>query len=148
MKNSVKHCAIFFFWPFHKAKHARPMCSYEEDITLLRGFGVNITQEKVVHASDNYSELCEKLKADKFWGVLFDGSEDITKMEHEIVYIVSVSSNGKFTSDFIGLISLGVNRMAQDITDGLVQLFHACGLEEEWKTKLVSVCTNGAAVNV
>jgi len=39
------------------------------------------------------SELSEKLKAAEFWGVLFDGSEDITTTEQEIVYIVSVSSN-------------------------------------------------------
>lgn len=31
--------------------------------------------------------------------------------------------------------------------DGLVQLFHACRLTD-WKMKLVSVCTDGAAVNV
>ena len=63
------------------------------------------------------------------------------------MYIVSVSSNGEFSSDFLGLINLGANRTAQDIVDGLVQLFHACGLAE-WKTKLVSVCTDGAAANV
>lgn len=61
---------------------------------------------------------------------------------------MSVSSNREFTSDFLGFINLGVNRMAQDIVNGLVQLFHACGLGDEWKTKLVSVCTDGAAVNV
>lgn len=44
------------------------------------------------------SELCKKkLKAVEFWGVLFDGSEDMTKMEPEIVYIVSVSSKRDFT---------------------------------------------------
>ncbi|KAM3867758.1 piwi-like protein 1 [Diretmus argenteus] len=94
------------------------------------------------------SELFEKLKAAEFWGLLFDGSEDINKTEQEIVYIVSVSSNGEFSSDFLGLIHLGVKRSAQDIVDGLVQLFQECGLAEEWQTKLVSVCTDGAAVNV
>ena len=54
--------------------------------------------------------------------MLFDGSEDITKTEQEIVYSVSVSSNGEFTSDFIGLIELGADRTAQAITDGLVRL--------------------------
>lgn len=98
------------------------MHSYEEDITLSKRFGVNIgsaypSREDGARIMQSItqiisSELCEKLKAAKFWGVLFDGSENITKMEHEIVYIVSVSNNGEFTSDFIGLINLGVNRTA------------------------------------
>lgn len=46
-----------------------------------------------VHCRDN--QLCEKLKAAEFWGVFFDGSEDI-KVEQEIVYIVLVSSSGEF----------------------------------------------------
>ena len=61
----------------------------------------------------------------EFWELLFDGSEDIT--EQEIVYIVFVSSNGEFTSDF--------------------STFQDTGLDD-WTTKLVAVCTDGAAVNV
>lgn len=41
-----------------------------------------------------------------------------------------------------------MTRTAQDIVNGLVQLFHACGLEDERKMKLVSMCTDGAGVNV
>ena len=53
-------------------------------------------------------ELCEKLKGADFWGVLFDGSEDITKTEQEIVYIVSVSyKEEEYSADFLGLIHLG-----------------------------------------
>lgn len=147
-----------FLLAFHKAKHARPMRSYEEDIALLKRLDVNVgtayhsreggsrIMETIAQAIS--SELYEKLKAAEFWGVFFDGSEDITKVEQEIVYIVSVGSKGEFSSDSLGFINLGVKRTAQDITDGLEQLFHACGLGDEWKTKLVSVCTDGAAVNV
>ena len=147
-----------FLLAFHKAKHARPMRSYEEDIPLLQRLGVNVgtayhsreggTRIMETIATTISSQLYEKLKAAEFWGLLFDGSEDINKAEQEIVYIVSVSSKGEYSSDFLGLINLGAQRSAQDIVDGLVQLFHACGLTDEWKTKLVSVCTDGAAVNV
>ena len=75
-------------------------------------------------------ELREKLQYAEFWWLLFDGSEDITKTEQEIVYIVSVSSNGEFMSDFLGLIEQGADRTAQAITDGLVRLFHA----QAWMT--------------
>ncbi|XP_062389624.1 uncharacterized protein LOC134078010 [Sardina pilchardus] len=92
-------------------------------------------------------ELRAKLQSAEFWGLLFDGSEDITKTEQEIVYIVSVSSNGEFSSDFIGLIELGADRTAQAITNGLARLFQDTGLDD-WTTKLVAVCTDGAAVNV
>ena len=70
------------------------------------------------------------MPAAEFWGLLFDRSEDITKTEQEIVYIVSVSSNGEFTSDFIGLIELGADRTAQAIIDGLVRLFQDTGLDD------------------
>ena len=62
-------------------------------------------------------ELRAKLQSAEFWGLLFYRSEDITKTEQEIVYIVS--SNGEFISDFIGLIELGADRTAQAVTDGL-----------------------------
>lgn len=54
------------------------------------------------------SELQTKFQFAEFWGLLFDRSEDIKKTEKEIVYIVSVSCNGEFTSDFLQLIELGV----------------------------------------
>lgn len=146
-----------FLLAFHKAKHARPMRSYEEDIPLLKRLGVNIgtayhSREGGARIMETIaqtisSELREKLNAAEFWGVLFDGSEDITKTEQEIVYIVSVSNMGEYSSDYLGLINLGANRTAQDIVDGLEQLFNASGLTE-WKKKLVSVCSDGAAVNV
>ncbi|CAL8373520.1 unnamed protein product [Arctogadus glacialis] len=75
-----------------------------------------------------------------------DITKSITKTEQEIVYIVSVSSNGEFSSDFVGLIELGADRTAQAITDGLVRLFQDTGLDD-WTTKLVAVCSDGAAVN-
>lgn len=71
--------------------------------------------------------------------------KDITKTEQEIVYIVSVSNNGEFTFEFLGLIELGADQSAQAITNGLVKLFHDAGLDD-WMTKLVAVCTDGAAV--
>lgn len=64
------------------------------------------------------------MQTDEFWRLLFDGSEDITKMEQEIVYFASVSSNGEFISDFLGMIELGADRTVQAITDGL---FHDAG---------------------
>ena len=69
------------------------------------------------------------------------------KTEQEIVYIVCVSSNGEISSDFVGLIELGADRTAQAITDGLVRLFQDKGLDD-WTTKLVAVCSDGATVNV
>uniref|UniRef100_A0A8C4ASG7 Uncharacterized protein n=1 Tax=Denticeps clupeoides TaxID=299321 RepID=A0A8C4ASG7_9TELE len=146
-----------FLLAFHKAKHARPMSSYSEDIPLLKRLGVNVgvayhsreggtrIVQSIAHTISG--ELRAKLQSAEFWGLLFDGSEDITKTEQEIVYIVSVSSNGEFTSDFLGLIELGTDRTAQAITDGLVRLFQNAGLND-WATKLVAVCTDGAAVNV
>ncbi|CAM4610200.1 unnamed protein product [Leuciscus chuanchicus] len=133
------------------------MSSYSEDIPLLKRLGVNVggayhsreggtrIMQSIARAISG--ELRAKLQSAEFWGLLFDGSEDITKTEQEIVYIVSVSSNGEFTSDFIGLIELGADRTAQAITDGLVRLFQDIGLDD-WTTKLVAVCTDGAAVNV
>ncbi|XP_065096446.2 E3 SUMO-protein ligase ZBED1-like [Paramisgurnus dabryanus] len=119
-------------------KHARPMSSYSEDVPLLKRLGVNVggayhSRERGIRA---------KLQSADFWGLLFDGSEDITKTEQEIVYIVSVSSNGEFTSDFIGLIELGADRTAQAITDGLVSLFQDIGLEQRWSKK--NCCTEKA----
>lgn len=146
-----------FLLTFHKAKHARPMSSYSEDIPLLKRLGVNVggayhsreggTRIMETIADTISGELRAKLQSAEFWGLLFDGSEDITKTEQEIVYIVSVSGNGEFTSDFLGLIELGADRTAQSITNGLVRLFLDTGLDD-WVTKLVAVCTDGAAVNV
>lgn len=59
-------------------------------------------------------ELRDKYKSAEF--------EDITRTEQEIVYIVSVSSNRVFSSNFLGLIELGANRTAQNISDRLVNL--------------------------
>lgn len=146
-----------FLLAFHKAKHARPMSSFAEDIPLLKRLGVNVgtayhsreggTRIMQSIAQTVSGELRAKLQAAQFWGLLFDGSEDITKTEQEIVYIVSVSSNGEFSSDFLGFIELGADRTAQAITDGLVKLFRDSGLDD-WRTKVVAVCTDGAAVNV
>lgn len=157
--NEEQRQALFniFLLAFHKAKHARPMSSYSEDIQLLKRLGVNVggayhsreggtrIMQSIAHAISG--DLRAKLQSAEFWGLLFDGSEDITKTEQEIVYIVSVSSNGEFNSDFIGLIELGADRTAQAITDRLVRLFQDTGLDD-WTTKLVAVCTDGAAVNV
>ena len=75
-----------FLLAFHKAKHARPMCSYEEGIPLLKRLGVNVgtayhsreggTRIMQTIAQTISSKLSEKLKEAEFWGVLFDGSED------------------------------------------------------------------------
>ncbi len=86
-----------------------------------------------------------KLQPAEFWGMLFDGLEDITETEQEIVYIVSVSNNGEFISDFLGLIELGVDQTAQALTDGIVKLFRDAGFDDRGR-KLVTVCTDGAAV--
>lgn len=59
----------------------------------------------------------------------------------------AASSNGEFTSDFVGLIELGADRTAQAITNGRVGLFQETGLDD-WTTKLVAVCTDGPAVHV
>ncbi|XP_077354948.1 zinc finger protein 862-like [Festucalex cinctus] len=149
-------CNIFLL-AFHKAKHARPMSSYSEDIHLLKRLGVDVGSAyhsreggmRIVQsiAQTISGELRAKLQSSEFWGLLFDGSEDITKTEHEIVYIVSVSTDGDFSSDFLGLIELGADRTAQAITNGLVKLFQDAGLDD-WRGKLVAVCTDGAAVNV
>ena len=48
--------------------------------------GTRIT-DHAEHRSHN-GELRAKLQSAEFWGLLFDGSEDITKTEQEIVYIV------------------------------------------------------------
>ncbi|KAM7396176.1 hypothetical protein PAMP_019237 [Pampus punctatissimus] len=131
------------------------MSSYSEDIPLLNWLGVNVGSayhsrkggSKQSIARSISRELHAKLQSAEFWGLLFDGSEDITKTEQEIIYILSVSSNREFTSDFLGLIELGADRTAQAITDRLVRLFQDTGLDD-WATKLVAVCTDGAAVNV
>ncbi len=93
--------------------------------------------ETIVHTVSGEAE---------FWGRLFDGSEDITKTVQEFVYIVSVSSDGELTSDFLGLIELGADSTVQNTAEGLVKLFQDTGLDN-WKTKLVAVCTDRAAVN-
>ncbi len=46
--------------------------------------------------------------------MLFNISEDITKTEQKIMYIVSVLSKGVFSTDFLGLINLGVTQSVQD----------------------------------
>ncbi|TNN51963.1 hypothetical protein EYF80_037870 [Liparis tanakae] len=139
--------------PEHQAKHARPMSSYSEDVPLLKRLGVNVggayhsreggtrIMQSIAHTISG--ELRAKLQSVEFWGLLFD----IAKTEQEIVYIVSVSNNGEFASDFLGLIELGADRTAQAITDGLVRHFQGTGLDD-WTTKLVALCTDGAAVNV
>ncbi len=96
--------------------------------------------ETIVHTISR--ELGAKAEV---WGLLFDVSEDITKTVQEI-YIVSVSSDGELTSDFLGLIELGADSTVQNIAEGLVKLFQGTGLDN-WKTKLVAVCTDRAAVN-
>lgn len=92
-------------------------------------------------------ELRAKLQSAEFWGLLFDGSDDITKAKQEIVYILSVSSKGEFTSAFLGLFEPGADWTARVITDGLLRLFQDAGLDT-WTKRLVAVCTDGAAVNV
>lgn len=145
--NEEKRQARFniFLLAFHKAQHAHPMSSYSEDIPLLKRLGVNVggayhsreggtwIMQSIAYAISG--ELRAKLHSAEFWVLLFDGSEDYTKTEQEIVYIVSVSSNGEFTSDFIGLIEFGADRTAQAITDRLVRLFQDTGLDD-WTTKV------------
>ncbi|KAK6294290.1 hypothetical protein J4Q44_G00351200, partial [Coregonus suidteri] len=82
--------------------------------------------------------LSSKLVCSHRWGPAYWGGGDQG---------YTLRSNGEFTSDFIGLIELGADRTAQAITDGLVRLFQDTGLDD-WTTKLVAVCTDGAAVNV
>lgn len=104
-KNEEQRQALFniFLLTFHKAKHARPMSSYSEDTPLLKRLGVNVgcasnsheggTQIMQSIAHTTSGELRAKVQSAEFWGMLFDGSEGITKAKQEIVYIVSVSSN-------------------------------------------------------
>ncbi|KAG7524838.1 hypothetical protein JOB18_017559 [Solea senegalensis] len=82
-------------------------------------------------------ELRTKLQSADFRGLLFDGSEDITKTKQEICDIVSVSSSGEFTPDFIGLIELDADRTAQAITDALVRLFQDL---DDWTTNRRGCC--------
>lgn len=70
------------------------------------------------------SEVREHLKAVAFWCLLFEGSENVTKVEQEIV---SLSSDKEFTSDYLGLI-------------------HFCC--ELSRTFTISVCTDRAAVRL
>lgn len=52
---------------------------------------------------------------------------------------MSVSSNGVLTSDFLGLVELGADRSTQAITDGLVNLFRATGLDDWQLRQLATV---------
>ena len=119
-----------YFFNLHEAKHARPIRNFEEDIVLLKQFGVNIgsayhsdtagTRIILTVADVINSALREKLKSAEFCGLLFDGSEDINKTEQEIVYTVSVYYKGEFSSDFLGVIPLAADHSAQDIVNGIV----------------------------
>lgn len=85
------------------------MSSYSEDVPLLKRLGVNVggayhSREGGARIMQSIArtlsgELRAKLQSVEFWGLLFDGSEDITKTEQEIVYIVSVSNNGLSWTD-------------------------------------------------
>lgn len=71
------------------------MSSYSEDVPLLKWLGVNVggayhsceggTQfmQSITHTISG--ELHAKLQSAEFWGLFFDGSEDITKTEQEVV---------------------------------------------------------------
>ena len=78
-----------FLLAFHKAKHTRPMSSYSEDIPLPKRLGVNVggayhsreggtrIMQSIAHTIS--ADLRAKLQSAEFWGLMFDGSEDITK---------------------------------------------------------------------
>lgn len=87
-QNEEQRLALFniFLLGFHKAKYARPMSSYSEDIPLLKWLGVNVgIVQSIAHTI--FGELRNKFQSAEFWGLFFDRSEDITKTEQEIVCI-------------------------------------------------------------
>lgn len=117
MKNKVKQ--FFFCWPFTKwnmhvlCAHMRRISYFSKGLESMSG--PHVSQEKGAHAFCSASDRSaqswvKKLKAEALCGVLFDGSKDISKVEQEIVYIVSLSSSREFSSDFLGFIHLGDNR--------------------------------------
>ncbi|KAG2455818.1 NLRP3 protein, partial [Polypterus senegalus] len=115
------------------SNHVRSLSSYAEDIPLLVRLGVNV--ETAYHSCEAATRIMQtiartisaeskaKLESAAFWGLIFDGSEDIIKTEQEIVFIVPVSNIGQFTTEFLGLIELGADRSAQTVADGLVKTF-------------------------
>lgn len=86
-----------FLLSFDKAKHARSTSSYDEDIPLLKRLGVN--PRGAYHSREGGTRImqtiAQTIKGDlrlnmqsaEFWGLLFDGSEMITKTKQEIVCV-------------------------------------------------------------
>lgn len=110
MTNRGKPCLIFFSLLPQSLTHTHPMSSYPEDISLLKQLGVNVG--RACHSRERGTQIMQSIAhtiSGELWAKLESaefGSEDITKNEKEIVYIVSVSNNG----DFLGLTALGADR--------------------------------------
>lgn len=116
MTNRGKPCLIFFSSLQQSLTHTHPMSSYPEDISLLKQLGVNVG--RACHSCEGGTKIMQSIThtiSGELWAKLESESEDITKNEKEIVYIVSVSNNG----DFLGLTALGADRKTQAITDDL-----------------------------
>lgn len=106
----------------------------------------NDYQAKVfVHyiAKEERRKMREKLSKSKFISVMSDGSLDSAVMEEEIVFVRS-AREGKVSVDFVGVKSVP-KPDAISIADA-VNFIMTNEISAEWKSKLVALTTDGAAV--
>ena len=150
---------IFFCWPFIKRNTHVPCLHMRRILRFSRGSGVHIIHEKAgphhcrasdrrctVRTAQNWVKNWKQLH---FWVSPLMDQNTLKKSGagHFVGYILSVSSDGEFTSDFLGLINLCAIRMAQDTVNGSVKCNSALvvwgmtGMEDK-------VGPGGAAVNI
>ena len=90
--------------------------------------------------------VIDKMKSSPYFALLMDGSTDSSVKEKELVYVLYVGTNGKAECQF-----MCIKDVADATAPGMKELLEAIFIDSglhDWKSKLVSICLDGAAVNL
>ena len=90
--------------------------------------------------------VIEQLKSSPYFAILMDGSTDSSIKEKELMYVLYAASSTKMECQFIC-----IKDVADATAPGIKALIEATFSEygiDNWRSKLVSVCFDGAAVDL
>ena len=91
-------------------------------------------------------DVVDQLKSSPYFAISVDGSTNCSVVEKEFVYVSYVRPDGKTNCQFLCIKDVA-DATATGIKDMLEKAFTDLGLED-WSSKLVGMCVDGAAINL
>ncbi|XP_060551246.1 E3 SUMO-protein ligase KIAA1586-like [Ruditapes philippinarum] len=135
------------------AKHHKSFLDYKHICQLdkMKGLdvGTSYTTDKGAAtllqsiSSVTRTEVCQNISNAKFFSFTCDGSSDFTGDDYESIY-VRTCTNGTILDQFLS-IGIAESASSRDIHVHICDTFTRLGLGNEFQTKLVGFCSDGAS---